>query len=51
MHARPAELLSAFRKQAKLVEVLKRQRVHMIAAKALEFVEADFLEAVGAANV
>ena len=44
------ELLSAFRKQAKLVEVLKRQRVHMEAAKTLEFVERDFLEALGAAG-
>ena len=45
-----AELLSAFRKQAKLVEVLKRQRVHMEAAKTLEFVERDFLEALGEAR-
>ncbi len=44
-----SELLSAFRKQAKLVEVLKRQRVHMEAAKTLEFVERDFLEALGEA--
>ena len=45
-----AELLSAFRKQAKLIEILKRQRVHMEAAKTLEFVERDFLEALGEAK-
>jgi hypothetical protein len=50
-HATPgAELLSAFRKQAKLIEVLKRQRVHMEAARTLEFVERDFLEALGKAG-
>jgi hypothetical protein len=32
------------------VEVLKRQRVHMEAAKTLEFVERDFLEALGEAR-
>jgi len=31
------------------VELLKRQRVHLMAAKALEFVEKDFLEALGVA--
>lgn len=39
--------MAAFRKQAKLVEILKRQRVHMEAARALDFVEKEFLEAIG----
>ena len=43
---RPAELLSAFRKQAKLVELLKRQRVHMEAARMLAFTEEEFARAV-----
>ena len=38
------ELLAAFRKQLKLVDILRRQRVHMEAARMLGFAEDEFVK-------
>lgn len=42
-----SELLSALRKQAKLIELLKRQRAHLEAARMLDFAEKEWVEATG----
>merc|ERR1711972_520186 len=40
------ELLAAFRKQLKLIDILKKQRVHLEAAKVLQFTESTFAKAL-----
>jgi hypothetical protein len=44
------ELLTAFKKQCKLIEVLKRQKVHTEAAKLLEFTEEEFVKVLDWGN-
>ena len=41
-----AELLAGFKKQCQLVEILKRQKIHVEAAKILEFTEQEFMRAM-----
>lgn len=40
------DLVSAVRKQARLIEVLKRQKLHLEASRLLDFNEKEFLKAV-----
>jgi hypothetical protein len=40
------ELIAAFKKQMQLINVLKKQRVHLEAAKLLSFTEQEFMQAL-----
>ncbi|KAJ3172502.1 Golgin sub A member 2 [Geranomyces variabilis] len=46
VHKQKAELLAAFKKQLQLVDVLKRQKIHLESAKLLEIAEQDFVRAL-----
>jgi hypothetical protein len=45
-----AELLLVFKKQSRLVEVLRRQRVHLEASRALELSEQEFMRLLDQGN-
>ncbi|OQR86134.1 hypothetical protein ACHHYP_10949 [Achlya hypogyna] len=40
------ELLAAFKKQIQLIDILKRQKIHLESAKLLSFIEDDFAQAL-----
>lgn len=41
-----SELLAAFKKQGKLINVLKKQKIHVETARLLQFTEEEFVAAL-----
>jgi septum formation topological specificity factor MinE len=41
-----SDLIQGFRKQARLIDILKRQKMHLEAAKMLQFAEEEFVKAL-----
>ena len=41
-----AELVVAFKKQLRLIDILKRQKMHLAAAKMLQLTEEEFMKAM-----
>ena len=41
-----SDLIQGFRKQARLIDILKRQKMHLEAAKMLQFTEEEFVKAL-----
>ena len=40
-------MIVAFKKQLKLIDILKRQKIHLEAAKLLSFTEEEFVKVIG----